>query len=178
MPSDGVSIGSGTLAGDFGGITIWTLWSYGNWCDLEGQFWYIYLRLTSEYTITDLGMSSPDLIYESLSVKCWYFFIICFDSFFYDVFQLLKTETRSLLGHRFLSTCVAKLLLFVAYPEHRRSVSPPLQIRNFSVLSTVEDQSIISQKKSMTKVTFCLCFEQWKIIWKKNQNKKYMLFNI
>ena len=49
MPSDGVSIGSGTLAGDFGGITIWTLWSNGNWCDLEGRFWYINLRLTSEY---------------------------------------------------------------------------------------------------------------------------------
>ena len=30
IPSDGVPIGSGTLAGDLGGITIWTPWSNGN----------------------------------------------------------------------------------------------------------------------------------------------------
>ena len=29
IPSDGVPIGSGTLAGDFRGITIWTPWSNG-----------------------------------------------------------------------------------------------------------------------------------------------------
>ena len=98
-------------------------------------------------------------------------FLYLFFIIFPDFFKLLKIETRSLLGHRFLSTCLAKLLLFVAYPEHRRSVSPPLQIRNFSVLSTVEDQSIISQKKSMTKVTFCLCFEQWKKSEKKIKTK-------
>ena len=39
ISSDGVPIGSGTLAGDLGGITIRTPWSNGNWCDLEGQFW-------------------------------------------------------------------------------------------------------------------------------------------
>ena len=44
---NGVPIGSGTLAGDLGGITIWTPWSNGNWCDIEGQFWYINFRLTS-----------------------------------------------------------------------------------------------------------------------------------
>jgi hypothetical protein len=30
IPSDGFPIGSGTLTGDLGGITIWTLWSNGN----------------------------------------------------------------------------------------------------------------------------------------------------
>ena len=49
IPSDGVQIGSGTITGDLGGINIWTLWSNGNWWDLEGQFWYINLHLTSEY---------------------------------------------------------------------------------------------------------------------------------
>ena len=41
IPSDGILMGSNTLAGDLGGITILTPWSNGNGCDLEGRFFYI-----------------------------------------------------------------------------------------------------------------------------------------
>ena len=48
IPPDGLPISSGTLAGDLGGITIWTPWSNLKWCNLEGRFWYINLCLISE----------------------------------------------------------------------------------------------------------------------------------
>ena len=35
IPSDGVPIGSGTLAGDLGGITIWNPWSNESDANLE-----------------------------------------------------------------------------------------------------------------------------------------------
>ena len=55
IPSEGVPIGSSTLARDLGGITIWTLWSNGNWYDLECWFGYTNLRLTSEFVPKHLG---------------------------------------------------------------------------------------------------------------------------
>ena len=33
---------------NLGYMCIWTPWSNGNWCDLQGQFWYINLRSSSE----------------------------------------------------------------------------------------------------------------------------------
>ena len=45
MQNIGALIGLGTLARDLGGITIW---SNGSKCNLEGQFWYMNLNLTSE----------------------------------------------------------------------------------------------------------------------------------
>ena len=49
IPSDGILMGSNTLAGDLGGITILTPWSNGNGCDLEGRFFLHKFHLTSEY---------------------------------------------------------------------------------------------------------------------------------
>ena len=38
IPSDNVPIGSGTLTRELGGVNIWTFWSNGNCCNLEGWF--------------------------------------------------------------------------------------------------------------------------------------------
>ena len=56
IPSDGVLIGSDTLFGDFGGISIWILLSNGNGCDLEGRYKYINYCLTSKFNTSSLGL--------------------------------------------------------------------------------------------------------------------------
>jgi hypothetical protein len=51
-------IGSDTLVKDLRGMTIWTLWSNGNWCDLEGRFWYINHLWHPNISTSSLGLKT------------------------------------------------------------------------------------------------------------------------
>ena len=117
------------------GITIWALWSNGNWCNLEGRFWYRKLCLTSELSTDEkcnLKIEKTDFRQEIEKKK-------------HD--NLVKNRKENI--STFYSTKWVRSMIFIEWIKWTLSSD----LTYFTLVSVIHENNEICYKKVTLKVS-------------------------